>query len=199
MKKIGKYLFSNRSYTPLPFLFVCILFINPTAKSIIIGIIFVILAELIRIWAVSYAGSETRTTGEVGGSVLVTQGPFAIVRNPLYVANIFIYLGVGIMTNSLFPYLQIIGIIYFLFQYYCIILVEEDYLQEQFCESYTKYKNNVGRFFFRFKKVPDECKSNLKFDIIKGLKSELKTLIAIGFVVTLIIVVYLLEIRIFKV
>ncbi|MCX7833891.1 MAG: isoprenylcysteine carboxylmethyltransferase family protein [Ignavibacteria bacterium] len=199
LKKIGKFLFTNRSYTPIPFFFISIFFINPTYKSIIIGLILVVLGEIIRIWAVSYAGSETRATAEVTGSVLVTQGPFAIIRNPLYQANIIIYTGIGLMTNSLFPYLQIIGIVYFLFQYYCIILVEEDYLEKQFGESYLEYKKNVGRFIFLFKKVPLKIKSNIKFDLKKGLQSESKTLLAIAFITFIILIIFILEIRIFKV
>lgn len=199
IKKIGKFLFSNRSYTPIPFLFAAILFINPTKDSIVIGLLLVIIGEIIRIWSVSYAGSETRATAEVGGSILVTQGPFAIIRNPLYTANIFIYTGIGIMTNSLFPYLQIIGIIYFLVQYYCIIIAEEEYLEKYFGEKYLKYKKSVGRFFYIFRSIPNEIKSDIKFNLMKGLKSESKTLIAIIFNVFLIIIIHILEIRIFKI
>lgn len=199
IRKLGKFFFSNRSYTPLPFLFFCIIFINPNSTSILVGLIIAIIGEMIRIWAVSYAGSETRATAEVGGSQLVTQGPFSIIRNPLYTANIIIYTGIGIMTNSLFPYLQIIGIIYFLFQYYCIIKIEEDYLEKQFGDKYMNYKKSVGRFFYLFKKVPEGVKSNIKFDLIKGLKSDTKTLMAIGFVIFLILIIYFFQIRIFRI
>lgn len=90
------------------------------------GICVVLLGEAIRVWSVGYAGSETRTTSGVGGSNLVTQGPYSLIRNPLYWGNIMIYSGFGIMSNALFPYLLIIAFAYFVFQYYLIIINEED-------------------------------------------------------------------------
>ena len=144
LKKIGLVLFKNRSYTPIPFVILLILFAHPTLKSILAGAVFVVLGELLRVWAVSYAGSETRTTGGVGGSNLVTQGPFGIVRNPLYIGNVAIYVGFGIMSKAIFPYLTMICFLYFLFQYYCIILNEEEYLQITYKEKFHMYKKYVN-------------------------------------------------------
>ena len=114
-RKIGNIFFKYRSYTPLPLVLMMVLFINPTTTSVLIGLLIAVAGESIRLWAVSYAGSETRVTSGVGGTYLVTQGPYGIVRNPLYWGNIFIYLGMGVMSNALFPYLQIFALLYFLF------------------------------------------------------------------------------------
>src|SRR5438876_10934983 len=143
--RLGQFFFKNRSYTPIPFLVVLFLFGRPAIISLIIGFIVSASGELLRIWAVSYAGRETRTT-KLGASVLVTQGPYAYVRNPLYLGNLLIYFGVSIMANSLFPYLQIIGIIYFYLQYYFIISEEEDFLNTKFKEKYQEYAKSVPRF-----------------------------------------------------
>lgn len=124
---LGKFFFKYRSYTPLPFLFLMILYSNPNIYSILIGLVFVVLGEFIRIWANSWAGSETRTTGGVGGTFLIVSGPYAYVRNPLYIGNVMIYLGLGIMSYAVFPYLQIIALIYFLYQYYEIVKEEENF------------------------------------------------------------------------
>ena len=100
-------------------------FMKPTLSSIVAGFLIALTGELIRIWSVSFAGSETRTTSGVGGTYLVTQGPYSVVRNPLYIGNILLYVGIGIMSMSLFPYLQLFALCFFIFQYYCIILAEE--------------------------------------------------------------------------
>lgn len=197
IKTIGQFLFKNRSYTPLPFVFLIVLFATPTLTSILTGIVFVILGEAIRIWAVSFAGSETRTTGSVGGSQLVTQGPYSITRNPLYVGNVIIYTGVGIMSNSIFPYLQILGFIYFIFQYYTIIISEEDYLRQTFTEKFNVYTNSVGRLFPKFKKVPAEINSNIKPSLLDGLKSEKRTFNSIIIITLIILIIYFSQIRIF--
>lgn len=191
IKKIGKFLFDYRSYTPLPFIFLMILFMKPTLLSIIIGIIIVIGGEIIRVLSVSFAGSETRTTSGVGGSNLVTQGPFRIVRNPLYIGNMLIYLGIGIMSNSFFPYLQIIALLYFFFQYYAIILNEEEYLLSAFKEKFSAYCATVNRFLPSVNKIPDSIKSEMNFSLRDGFKSEKRTLQAIIIIVSLILANYI--------
>ena len=63
------------------------------------GFAVIALGEFSRLWGVAIAGSETRTTGPVGGTYLITRGPFAYVRNPLYVGNMLLYSGVGVMAK----------------------------------------------------------------------------------------------------
>lgn len=199
LKKAGKFLFTNRSYTPVPFIVIMFLFINPAPVSLIVGLLIMAAGEIIRIWAVSYAGSETRTTGNVGGSSLVTQGPYSIVRNPLYIGNVIIYLGVGIMSMALFPYMQIIAFLYFLFQYYCIIINEEEYLFKTFPDTYPVYTKYVNRIIPYFRKLPPEIISDKKFDIKEGLKSEKRTLASFSIIVILILVFYFLKIKLLTV
>jgi protein-S-isoprenylcysteine O-methyltransferase Ste14 len=198
MKRAGEFFFKYRSYTPLPFIFVMIFFINPTLISFITGLIVSVTGELIRILSVSYAGSETRTTESAGGSNLVTQGPYSYLRNPLYLGNLFIYLGIGIMSNSLFPYLQICAILYFYFQYYCIIIIEEEYLELTFINSYSLYKKSVNKIIPGFRKVPGEIKSKLEFNLKEGLKSEKRSLQAFLFIAAIILFFLITNIRFLK-
>jgi protein-S-isoprenylcysteine O-methyltransferase Ste14 len=163
---------------------------RPNLMTILSGLPVIIAGEFLRIWAVSYAGSETRTTSGVGGSNLVTQGPFAYVRNPLYLGNILIYLGIGIMSYALFPYLQIFAFLYFTFQYYCIILNEEEYLLCTFEEKFSLYLKFVNRFIPMKKKLPDSIISNLKFDIKSGFKSEMRSLQSIIISISIIVIYY---------
>ena len=161
---------------------------NPTLSSIFTGFLILIIGESIRIWSVSYAGSETRTTSGVGGSNLVTQGPYAIIRNPLYWGNIMMYAGIGIMSNALYPFLLIIAVFYFTFQYYLIIFNEEDYLRKTYKENFEIYCKHVKRFLPLPKSLPVEIKSNLKFDLRDGLKSEKRSIqaaVIISFIILL--------------
>jgi protein-S-isoprenylcysteine O-methyltransferase Ste14 len=168
---------------------------KPNLYTILSGFPLILIGELIRIWAVSYAGSETRTTEGVGGSNLVTQGPFAIVRNPLYLGNVLIYLGIGIMSFALFPYMQIIAFLYFTFQYYCIILNEEEYLKGAFGEKFSLYMNSVNRFVPLYNKIPESICSNLKRDLKSGLVSEKRSLQSISISVLIILIYYFLFIN----
>lgn len=186
--EFGKILFKYRSYTPLPFIFLMIFFMEPTLNTMITGFIFVLIGESVRIWAVSYAGSETRVTGEVGASTLVTQGPYSIIRNPLYFGNVMIYAGFGIMSNSLFPFLIIAAICFFIFQYYFIIKTEEDFLLKTYKDKFEVYCLHVKRIIPIPGKLPENIISDIKPDLKSGLKSDRRTLQAIIIISLLIFI-----------
>jgi protein-S-isoprenylcysteine O-methyltransferase Ste14 len=190
-KKLGNFFFRFRSYTPFPLIIVMLVFMDPTIMSIVSGFLIACAGEAIRLWAVSYAGSETRTTSAVGGSRLVTQGPYSIVRNPLYIGNILIYTGMGVMSNALFPWLQIAGIFYFAFQYYCIILNEEDYLRQTFKDDFVKYTSSVNRFLPIKASIPPEICSGLSFNLNAGFRSEKRSLQAFITTVVVILLFYI--------
>ncbi|MFZ1082475.1 MAG: isoprenylcysteine carboxylmethyltransferase family protein [Candidatus Kryptoniota bacterium] len=187
-KSWKNYLFTYRSYTPIPFLIVMVLFAEPTALSLSVGFVVAFAGEMIRFWGVSFAGSETRTTGMVGGTKLVTGGPYAFVRNPLYIGNIAMYLGVGIMSNALVPYLQLIALAYFIFQYTAIVSLEEEYLARTFMD-WKNYSANVHRFIPGFKKFRGN--DNLVPNFPRAVRSERSSLIALASLTLLLFAVYM--------
>jgi protein-S-isoprenylcysteine O-methyltransferase Ste14 len=156
-------------------------FANPNIWSILIGLIIALCGEAIRIWGVSWAGSETRTTGEIGGSFLVIRGPFAHVRNPLYVGNILMYTGLGIMSFSLFPYLQVFGLIFFFLQYKIIVKEEELYLEKTYGKDYENYRQSVPSFFPKLRAYKVGTLKQPEYILSKGLRSEKRSLQAFGF------------------
>ena len=189
---LGQIFFKYRSYTPLPFIIPLLLFARPTITTLIIGGLLVAIGESFRFWGVSYAGSETRTTDKVGGTYLITQGPFAHVRNPLYLGNIFMYFGVSVMANSLFPFLQVISLVYFTFQYYYIILEEEKFLREKFREKYDDYFKKVGRFIPKLPAYTKSHQSGLKQNIKAAYESEKRTFQAVFISIIMIVVIFFL-------
>ena len=76
---------------------------------------------------------------------LVTEGIFNHCRNPLYVGNILMLLGVGILANSLVYVAIVIPI--FLFIYQAIVLAEENFLRNKFGEGFNQYCQKVNRWF----------------------------------------------------
>lgn len=183
-------MFTYRSYTPIPFLLVMLLYAEPTGTSLIAGFLMAGLGESIRFWGVSYAGSETRTTGAVGGTQLVTSGPYSYVRNPLYVGNILMYVGIGVMSNALMPYLPLVALAYFVFQYSGIVSLEEEYLARTF-PNWEEYKANVGRFVPRMKAF--DTGDKLQPDFPRAIRSERSTFIALGSIYLVLWVVYVLR------
>ena len=168
-----------------------LIFMKPTLISILVGFFVALCGELIRIWSVSLAGSETRTTSGVGGTYLVTQGPYSIVRNPLYVGNILIYTGIGIMSYALFPYLQIFAFFFFIFQYYCIILAEENFLSGKFGDVFTEYTKTVNRFLPWPNKISERINSKLELNVKTGIRSERRSIQAFVITSTIIILYYI--------
>ena len=168
------------------------LFARPTLGSLVVGFVVVMVGEWVRFWGVSIAGSETRTTDTVGGTYLITNGPFAYVRNPLYVGNILLYLGVGIMSRALFPWLFLIAGLWFCVQYYLIVTGEEEYLAERFGDAYREYTMNVPRFIPRFTPYRSGLPPPKIVDLQEGLASERRTLQAIFLVTLLLVGIYVL-------
>lgn len=190
MRNFSALLFKYRSYTPIPFFIVMIFFANSTPLTLGIGFGMALLGEFFRFWGVSYAGSETRTTGSVGGTYLVISGAFGHVRNPLYLGNILLYMGVGVMSNALFPYLQFGALIFFYMQYYFIINEEEKYLRDTFKEYYEDYYKSVPRLIPRFTAYKNENVEQPTYQIKAAFKSERRTLQAISFVTVVLIILY---------
>lgn len=185
--------FKYRSYTPIPFLIVMVIFAEPTVASLLVGSAVVLLGESIRFWGVSIAGSETRTTGTVGGTYLITSGPFAYVRNPLYVGNMLLYAGIGVMSMAGYPWLLIGAVFWFYLQYYLIVTREEEYLVGQFGDDYAHYRERVRRFVPRVTPYVAPNPAPKRFNFADGLASERRTLQAIVLVIALIIILYFVK------
>lgn len=117
---------------------------------IISGLIITCFGQLIRGLTIGLAyivrgGKEGKPYAEG----LVTEGIFRHCRNPLYVGNILMLLGVGILANSLVYVFIVVPI--FLFIYQAIVLAEENFLRGKFGSGFDEYCKKVNRWFPNFK------------------------------------------------
>ncbi|MCU7552052.1 isoprenylcysteine carboxylmethyltransferase family protein [Chitinophagaceae bacterium LB-8] len=112
---------------------------------IIIGLLVTVSGQLIRGVTIGLAyiirGGKQ---GKVYAEDLVTQGIFNHCRNPLYVGNILMLVGVGILSNSLIYLLVFIP--FFLFVYQAIVLAEENFLRGKFGQQFEAYCQRVNRW-----------------------------------------------------
>ena len=185
--------FKFRSYTPIPFIILMLVFAEPTLQNFILGLIFVLMGEAIRFWGVAIAGSETRTTEKLAGKILVTSGPFAYVRNPLYIGNMLMYIGFALMSNAFSLLLPSIVFLFFLIQYNIIVSLEEQFLTEKFGDAYKKYCEEVPRFIPRLTKRISIELPQPKFDFSSALKSESRTLQAFALLTVAIVIRWKLQ------
>jgi protein-S-isoprenylcysteine O-methyltransferase Ste14 len=82
--------------------------------------------------------------GQVYAEELVTRGIFNHCRNPLYVGNILMLFGVGVLSNSLLYVLVIMPL--FLIIYQAIVLAEENFLRGKFGVAFDNYCKRVNRW-----------------------------------------------------
>lgn len=75
---------------------------------------------------------------------LVQDGLFAHSRNPLYLGNMLVFLGLFLVLNSTLGYL--VGVPFFLISYLSITLAEEEFLRKQFGMEYVDYCQRVNRY-----------------------------------------------------
>jgi len=122
---------------------------KPSAFSIATGLPLAFAGEALRMWAVGYSGVTTRGD-TVTAPALVTAGPYAYVRNPLYVGNALTGAGFAIAftgKNGPLARAALVGLsLAALAGVYAIIVPhEEAYLRETFGEAFEDYVARVPR------------------------------------------------------
>ncbi|MCK4826607.1 phosphatidylethanolamine N-methyltransferase family protein, partial [bacterium] len=104
------------------------------------GIPLIIIGTLLFSWGIRTLG--TINTSGVSDRFIKT-GPYQFTRNPQYLGDMILFIGLSIVTNSL--YLWITHILLILV-FVVTPLAEEKWLEEQYGELYLQYKNQIARF-----------------------------------------------------
>ena len=122
---------------------------RPTRSSIAAGVPVAVAGEALRCWAVGYSGVTTRSDRVIAPE-LVTAGPYAYVRNPLYVGNFITALGFTFaFTGGVSParraLLASAGLGAMLAIYATIVPLEEAYLRQTFGAPFDAYVASVPR------------------------------------------------------
>lgn len=184
--RAGRWWFKYRSLSPLPFLLLMVFLppqFVPSPLVYSLALIGIFASESLRIWAVGYAGSATRTRGETV-PVLVHAGPYRYVRNPLYIANIFLYSLTGVVFG--FATLSALLFIYSAVQYKLIVAFEEATLCRLFGDDYETYRGQVPGWFFSLS--PRCPSSEHEFNLSKALRSERSTLYSMAAMTVLFVI-----------
>lgn len=177
---LRSFFFRNRSYTSIPLALVVLYFADREGNVWIPGIVLVLLGELLRLVSIRYVGGETRTR-RVGAKMLCTSGPFAYLRNPIYLGNIMIYSGGVLIAGGSQVWLVLaFTFIFFAIQYGLIISLEEETLSHLFSNRYDQYRQGVPRIIPRLSRWPgaEERKPSSWSKALKREKRTLQTLAA---------------------
>lgn len=140
---------------------------------LIIGLSITVIGQLIRGVTIALAyivrGGKDK---KVHADDLVTEGFFNHCRNPLYVGNILMLVGVGILINSLL--FMVVFIPLFLFIYQAIVLAEENFLRAKFGQQFDAYCSRVNRWMINFKGIGQTI-SSMSFNGKRWLIKEYNT------------------------
>ena len=77
-------------------------------------------------------------------TAIVEVGPYRFTRNPIYLANTGLYVGLTVLFNALWPLLTLVP--FFLLLHWGVVLREERYLEARFGDAYLAYKTRVRRW-----------------------------------------------------
>lgn len=182
LSRFGGWLFKHRTSIPLP-IAVALLLIpwgsRPASLSTWlprVGVPIVLFGELVRLWAVHHIGVISRTRSERLGPLIDT-GPFSLVRNPLYLGNVLLWLGFTLSARLV--WLAPLVVLLLAFEYHAIVRWEERLLESRLGTPYRAYVARVPRWLplLRAPVGPPEA---ARFSWGETLYSERGTLIAIA-------------------
>ena len=77
-------------------------------------------------------------------TAILTEGPYQISRNPIYIGLTAIYAGIGIALDA--PWVWVLLIPTLVVMHYGVIAREERYLERKFGQEYLDYKASVRRW-----------------------------------------------------
>ncbi|WP_338813126.1 isoprenylcysteine carboxylmethyltransferase family protein [Bernardetia sp. Wsw4-3y2] len=177
MVQIGNFFFKTRNFLfPVFYVLLFLPFPRITQDYILIfciGLGITFIGQLIRMLTIGMVyiirGGKNRRIYAEG---LVTEGLFSHSRNPMYVGNVSMIIGMSILSNSVFAIPVMIPL--FIFIYQAIIRAEENFLRDKFGTAFDEYCTAVNRWFPKLKGIVDTFKKN-DFDTKKVFFKEYNT------------------------
>jgi protein-S-isoprenylcysteine O-methyltransferase Ste14 len=112
---------------------------------VVAGVALVVAGLAVMAWAGrAMWGSHTTVSPWARVSALVTSGPFRFTRNPIYLGDLLVYLGVALWVGTWWPVL-FLPLLFPAVQW-LVIGPEEHYLTARFGDDYTAYRQRVRRW-----------------------------------------------------
>jgi protein-S-isoprenylcysteine O-methyltransferase Ste14 len=109
------------------------------------GLVFILLGLALNTWSVRELKKRNTTIDfQEMPNRLVTDGPFRISRNPLYLGGVILSLGIAILLGSLITFVFPVALLLILDRLY--IPAEETRLEKIFGQEYLEYRQKVRRW-----------------------------------------------------
>lgn len=110
-----------------------------------IGVLFIGSALTLDVWAsLTFRKAQTTIMPHRGTEALVTGGPFAHSRNPIYLGNLLILVGLGLLAGSIWHIALVIPLALAIHQ--LAVIREEMHLATKFPDHWKEYQSKVRRW-----------------------------------------------------
>ena len=194
---LREFMFRHRDHVPIPFgiaTLVGMYFYHPDFAAglpavawttTVVAAIAIIAGEALRIWSVGHSGRTTRAKS-LKAPALATGGPYAVVRNPIYVGNFLLGLGYVLLTRI--GWVVAAYVVFFFVQYTLIVSIEEEFLEGKFGDDYREYKKRVRRFLPKLSRLGAQGTPGEEFrwSALGGEKWTLANMAACGVLVLVV-------------
>jgi protein-S-isoprenylcysteine O-methyltransferase Ste14 len=107
----------------------------------LLGLFLLTICSMGRLWALVYiSGYKSRE--------LITDGPYSVVRHPLYLFSLLGAIGIGLVSENVM--IIAVLVLFYLLYYPLAIIAEEKKLTEKFGQAYIDYVQHTPRFLPKF-------------------------------------------------
>jgi protein-S-isoprenylcysteine O-methyltransferase Ste14 len=168
----GRLVFRNRLEIGLGVTAVVAPFVRPTIATTrsevrlkAVGLCLVLAGLGLRVWAAGFAGRHTRSS-KIEGSKLATAGPYAHVRNPIYLGSVILGFGMVFLIGD--RRLLAPCVLTFLMLYFGLIPAEEEFLSQKFQGEYAAYCRHVPRLIPRITGWSEAVKTPFDWRTVHG-------------------------------
>lgn len=130
-----------------------------------VAILIAVAGLALRVWGSGCAGRHTRSA-QIEAPQLVTGGPFAYVRNPIYAGTMGLGFGMAALIGD--PKAYFLAALAFAILYLGIVPAEEEFLSRQFGAAYARYRAEVPRFLPRLRPWPSWRRQPFQWRAARG-------------------------------
>lgn len=149
-----------------------------------LGVCIALLGEALRIVTIGYEyierGGRDR---KVYASTLVQGGVFAHCRNPLYLGNSMLAVGIALVVHAAAFYLIVLPLVGY--AYVSIVAAEEAFLQQKFGDAYRDYCRRVHRWIPRWRGWSESI-AGMRFNWRRVLVKEYNTAFVLVLALTVV-------------
>lgn len=118
----------------------------PQSIALLLGGVLVIAGVALNVWALpKFRRAGTSVMPYKPTTAIIETGPYAITRNPIYLAMTLLYVGITLLANTVWPLLLLPFVVRVIQR--GVIEREERYLERKFGDQYLSYKSRVRRWF----------------------------------------------------